>query len=243
MHLLIKNSYCMKQIKKALKPLCTLFFFLLCSPLFAVETGVAQEPSSSPTLNEMKSLLDKQIAEWNEMKPALKRLIKAEQDIALIVATLDKISPLSAKPNEQQLLESKPLTLPNKKLPPKRVQKHKKDSTITPTLEVVEALSPSERKQATNLNQKQSIRLGIHLASYKNPSSVMQGWKIIKTKFRTTLGHATPFYYQVEVNSTTYTRLVIGPFSSKKETLQICKALKAKSQYCQTINYIAKEKQ
>lgn len=94
------------NIEDALIPFCLLFCFLLCSPLSLAENSHVQplvQEDVELTLEEVKTLLDKQVAEWNEMKPALKRLIKSEQDLALRVSSLEQKSTPASAPGIQPL--------------------------------------------------------------------------------------------------------------------------------------------
>lgn len=246
MGLLIKNSEYIKS-RKVLKPICLLCCFLLCSP-FSVAKSKNDSILAPTTLEEVKALLEQQVTEWNEMKPALKRLIKSEKDLALIIAALEKNSPLASQPSEQQLLNE------NTFLPPENEKVIKSStSTVKTAAPIAETLATEipmiETGHALGLKKspvlpttksktvKNVVQIGIHIASYKKTSSVEKGWKLLVKKYSGQLTRKIPFYYQVSVEDVLYTRLVAGSFNSVLSAQQACMEMKSKNQYCQVISY------
>lgn len=203
-------------------------------------------------IKELKVLMKAQMQEWDEMKPALQRLIRSEQDLALIIAALDKATPLSSQPTEKQLLESNILKLPVKQdiKNPHVVAVKKKPATINKvkTTKVEKPASPvkrskpvkdtavvTENKLAMSVNA--ITQIGIHLASYKKTKNVELGWQALQRQFTAQFKGKIPFYYQAEVGGVMYTRLVVGSFKSQTVAKRACFALKNQGQYCQVLNY------
>lgn len=211
---------------QSLRFLC---YLILMLPLLVIASPVEQEESVPFTpehiaMQDMKVLLSDHLKEWNEMKPALKRLIKSEKDITLITATLEKMAPLASQPNEKQLLEPKAFILP---------------STIQPIVAKQKKHPNSNHKNdAVTVQKLQSnVHYGIHLASYKKSKSIEPGWQLLLNALPEQLKDKTPYYYQVVINNNTYTRLLAGPFSSRKVAQQACKLIVDKNKYCQLISY------
>ncbi|PKF61167.1 hypothetical protein CW745_11065 [Psychromonas sp. psych-6C06] len=217
--------------------LCLLFSTFMC---VAADTKASNEAdaiiksdTSATTLDDVKALLDQQIAEWNEMKPALKRLIQSEKDLALIIDALDKTTPVASSPSDQQLLESPSLTLPIASK--KTSDKQEKVATINPITiknKVDIALAADSEKTVTT-----TVQIGVHLASYQEVSNVEPGWKMIKKRYNQWLGDKTPFYYQMNVGQQVFTRLVVGPFNSEEHAKEACQLLQQHQQYCQAVSY------
>jgi len=82
-----------------------------------------------------------------------------------------------------------------------------------------------------------SVKIGIHLASYKETKNIQSGWNILEHDFAEQLKGRVALYYQAKVKDTQYTRLVVGNFNSQSAALQVCKTLESKGQYCQVTNY------
>jgi hypothetical protein len=217
MHLLMKETYYIINMDAPLKALFVVLMLLFFSSFSVAENSIdsisTKIPLSSATLDEVKTQLDKQQAEWNDMKPALKRLIQSEQDLALIIAALEKTSPLASQPSDQQLLDKSTLSLPEKK-------------KIKPSYHV-----------KVNPKPQTIVQIGIHLASYKEINNVEPGWVGLKNKFKKQLKAKTPFYYQIKIEQKIYTRLVVGPFADLSKAREACSVLANHQQYCQEISY------
>jgi len=210
---------------------------ILLSLSFSVFSDTDEVLTASPAdplteLQELKSLLTVQMKEWNEMKPALQRLIQSEKDLALIIGALDASSSLSNHPSSEQLLDPKPLIIPKQDTLKVTSGAPKKENTIK--------IIDHSRVKPTTLNetgQQGGAKIGIHLASYKEINRVERGWKFFKNRFTPLLADKVPLYYQVKVDQQVYTRLVVGPFVDSSAAYEICKELAAQRQYCQVISY------
>jgi len=215
---------------------------ILCSLSFSVfsDTDEVLTDSSTDTLKELqelKSLLTVQMKEWNEMKPALHRLIHSEKDLSLIINALDATSPLASQPKREQLLAPKPLIVPIKPIPKPIAPTLKKELVIKSTTPPVVKTTTLNKTEYQEPSQQGGGTIGIHLASYKNINSVERGWKLLKNRFSPLFIGKVPLYYQVKVNQQVYTRLVVGPFVDSLNARDICKVLAEQQQYCQVISY------
>ncbi|PKG37795.1 hypothetical protein [Psychromonas sp. Urea-02u-13] len=247
MRFLKKNNK--KRQSRSNQYLCFVFCFLcsIPSPTIAKESeATVMSNEAMKEFKDLKTLMTTQIEEWNEMKPALKRLIRSEQDLALIIGALEKSSPLPSQPTEKQLLEPNRLTLPAKqKIKNRQVTEVKRQPAIIKrtTTEKVDKSSPSVKKREPVKENKSpksvnaTTQIGIHLASYKKIKNVEPGWQVLKSQFSGQFRGKIPFYYQTEVGNVLYTRLVVGSFRSTSIAKKVCMALEEQGQYCQVLNY------
>lgn len=231
---------------------------LLCAPLLVsanpveqadlqtadVQAPIAQEQQQSAftpeAMQAMQVRLSEHLDEWNEMKPALKRLIKSEQDLTLIIAALDKMSPLAAQPSEKQLLEKTTLTLPAKteKKKPNVVAKKTEEAKPAPVLKKTEtkvaAINPPKK---TAKKTKSNKRVAIHLASYKKANNAVRGWSVLAHKYSGILKNRKPLSQKVTINNKLYIRLLAGSFESQESAQKACSTLKSQQQYCHIVTY------
>lgn len=211
--------------------------FLLISPLLVSASKLEPKQLTSgletvpDTMQGLKMRLTAHLDEWNAMKPALKRLIKAEQDLTMITATLTQMSALAAQPTEKQLLEpqvfSKPIKTPAL-------------AVNTTPAKVSPQLSNKKRPiKADKIADKavSNARFGIHLASYSKNKYIKRSWNMFQEKFPEQLAGKHPYYYQLMIQNNTYTRLVAGPYNSRKTAQNACKKLKEERNHCQVLNY------
>jgi len=215
---------------------------ILCSLSFSVFSDTDEVLTASPAdtlkeLQELKSLLTVQMKEWNEMKPALQRLIHSEKDLSLIINALDATSPLASQPKREQLLAPKPLIVPISQVPKPIVPTLKKELVIKNTTHPVVKTTTLNKTEYQEPYQQGRRKIGIHLASYTEINSVERGWKLLKNRFTPLLDGKVPLYYQVKVNKQVYTRLVVGPFADSLVARDTCRALAEHQQYCQVISY------
>ena len=82
-----------------------------------------------------------------------------------------------------------------------------------------------------------TVKIGVHLASYKEKGNIQNGWNLLEHNFAGQLKGRVPLYYQAKVKDILYTRLVVGDFDSQSAALQVCKSLESKGQYCHVTNY------
>ena len=246
-----------RRVKKVIFPslrflFCFLFCFLLCTPSFALENSseildkeavMGKQASvieyTTEALQKMQVLLGDHLDEWNEMKPALKRLIKSEQDLTLIIAALDKMSPLAAQPSEKQLLEKTTLTLPQKtekkkaSVVAKKTEKKKPSVVVKKTGAKVAAIKKPKKQQAV----KSDKHFAIHLASYKKAENALRGWSVLEHKYSGILKNKKPLSQKVTINNKLYIRLLAGNFESREAVQQACRTLKNTKQYCHIVTY------
>lgn len=246
MRFLIKNSHYSKNSRGIMQSFALLLCLIVSTGSFASEnvlqtlspeSVLAKQASTveltTQALQKMQVLLADHLQEWEEMKPALKRLIKSEQDLTRLVASLDKMAPTSKTSDEsQQAVETEPEIKNNvKSTVQQKARKPLQKGNVVSSEKQVKA------KKTSQPAPRKTTQTGIHLASYKKIKNVHRGWSILEKRFSNTLKGKPPFYYQAKIRETLYTRLVVGNFSSPKTAREVCKKLKAQGQFCQVINY------
>lgn len=115
------------------------------------------------------------------------------------------------------------------------IQSHNTPSKVSSTIAHTEM--PSVKKLQKKSAVAQKVKIGLHLASYKNTKGIKRGWKVLSQKFTQQLSGKSAFYYQLKVEGSLYTRLVVGTFDSSTSAQNVCKKLQKSGQYCRIIHY------
>jgi len=205
---------------------------------------------------ELTLKLDKHLREWEELRPAIKRLVSDEADLEFLITELSKMSKLKANPTPEQLNNETDIALFSKE-PVKGPYKSSGRSTLPEskpvkpsTIKVVSKNEPTKSiKQyldVTNVKRfseykKTAIEQGelfsIHLASFVRVKNVQLGWLIYQARHSELLKEKLPLTMDIVKNGTQYHRLLVGMFKSKKQAKDICNELKEVKQYCRVVKY------
>lgn len=119
----------------------------------------------------------------------------------------------------------------------------KKDETGKMTVEQEKGMPKPMAKPAVEPEQKpkqmkkpMEVTEGavmLHLASYKQVANLEPSWRRLQNKFRAELEGLGHIGKRVDIpGKGVFTRLLAGPVSDGNKAAQLCRALKAKGQYC-----------
>jgi len=233
------------------------FFMLVCfcSPNCLANDGEPQAVDVK-RFEELTLKLDKHLREWEELRPAIKRLVSDEADLEFLITELSKMSKLKANPTPEQLNNEADIALVNKE-PIKGPYKSSERKAITESKPVkpstIKVASKNEPPKSikqylavTNIKQfseykKTAVEQGelfsIHLASFVRVKNVQLGWLIYQARYSEMLKGKFPLTMDIVKDGTRYHRLLAGMFKSKQQAKDICNALKEVKQYCRVIKY------
>ncbi|MCL1145567.1 SPOR domain-containing protein [Shewanella marinintestina] len=158
--------------------------------------------------------IKQQLADWDKLKPAIERLVHNEEDLALLISELSKISMLQHKP--LKVVTPQEVVLPS------------------PVINKVE--NTANNNKVTEIKNGHNA-YGIHLSSYSNSNNLKAGWVSYKKRFHDLLVDGQPMQVDFVSKGKSFSRLVYGPYSSKKSALSICRLLKVEGQYCAVVEY------
>lgn len=226
-----------------------------CLPNCMADDGVSQLYDSK-RFEELSLKLEKHLREWEELRPAIKRLVSDEADLEFLITELSKMSKLKANPTPEQLNNEHDIALVNKE-PIMGPYKSSERSTLPESKPVkpneIKVLDknepPKNLKQylaVTNVKRfsdykKTAIEQGelfsIHLASFVRAKNVQLGWLIYQARYSELLKEKFPLTMDIVKDGTQYHRLLAGMFKSKQQAKDICNELKEVKQYCRVVKY------
>ncbi|NIA67056.1 hypothetical protein HBA54_00450 [Pelagibius litoralis] len=106
---------------------------------------------------------------------------------------------------------------------------------MKPTLTVAE--KPKATEKDSKAKAAEAKRMVIHLSSLRSERAAKKEWEALKRAFPEQLSEMLPRFTPTEIAERgTFYRILAGPLPSKKAARQVCKALKAKKQYCQVMS-------
>jgi|GEM_PF-4063894 len=227
----------------------------------AMPKDITSQEHESKRFEALSLKLEQHLQEWEELRPAIKRLVSNEADLEFLITELSKMSKLKANPTPEQLNNEHDIVWINKEsikgpykssersaLPEsKPVKPNKNKSNKIKYIEKVEQpnkvnqyLAVTNVKQFSNYKKtavEQGELFAIHLASFVRVKNVQLGWLIYQAKYSALLKGKLPLSMDIVKDGTRYHRLLAGMFKSKKQAKDICDELKEFNQYCRVDKY------
>ena len=225
MHFLInervnKVSLFTKSLRINYRDFCSLIVgsvasFWLCAFTTSSLAAEAKDAESAQLVALTAELLHvkQELATWNKLRPAIERLVENEADLALLISELSSVAEIQQQP--VKFVVSKE-SLTNK----------------------AEDLKVSD--MVTEIKNSPNV-YGVHLSSYSNSNNLKAGWLSYKQKFHGLLVDGQPIKVDFISKGKSLSRLVYGPYQSKKSALSICHLLKVEGQYCAVVEYKGEE--
>jgi len=209
-----------------------------CLPNCMADDGVSQ-PYDSRRFEELSLKLEKHLREWEELRPAIKRLVSDEADLEFLITELSKMSKLKANPAPEPLSNENDMILvkkePNKA--PLRLSGKKSLSKSEPGNNYLGVTNVKGFSVLPMEGLDRAGQFAIHLASFARMKNVQLGWLIYQAKYSGLLKGKLPLSIDIFKDGTRYRRLLAGMFKSKKQAEDICGELKKFSQYCRVVKY------
>ncbi len=219
-------------------PLAALMLVFFCLPNCMADDVVSQ-PYDSKRFEELSLKLEKHLREWEELRPAIKRLVSDETDLEFLITELSKMSKLKANPTPEQLNNEKDIVLVDKESIEAPFKLAEKKSLVES--EQDETYLGVTNVKAFSVLPVESLERGgqfaIHLASFIRVKNVQLGWLIYQAKYSRVLKGKLPLSMDIFKDGTRYHRLLAGMFESKKHAEGICGELKKFNQYCRVVKY------
>jgi cell division protein FtsN len=179
---------------------------------------------------DLKILMDKQqqhdqlLKEWQQLKPALSRLVVIEEELNLMISQLDQFATSSATAHTGPAV-SEPTPSSNATVPAS-------DQLAAPV-----KVEPS----AANDTQHTEKRFALQITSLAEPLRLPVVWEQMKKKHPAELAGLEPNYEKISVSNTDYYRLKIGAYDTKQQAVQGCNKLKALGINCLVTRYVASD--
>lgn len=172
---------------------------------------------------DLRTLMDKQqqhdqlLKEWQQLKPAVSRLVVIEEELNLMISQLEQFAIASANTTATP---SANVTVAN-------------NSAVSPSRVTPQVLSETA--------EKIDKRFALQITSLSDPLRLPIVWEQMKKKHPTELAKLEPNYEKISVNNTDYYRLKVGAYENKQQAVQSCNQLKMLSINCLVTNYIASD--
>ncbi|NOU50750.1 SPOR domain-containing protein [Pseudoalteromonas sp. JBTF-M23] len=174
--------------------------------------------------------------QWQEAKDGVKRLLKIEKDLSVLISQLDGL----VKQQITQQAAQNMYAVSDTKMPDSssKQQSSGKSEVINPATPVVHssaleatAVKTNQRAPA-NLSAKTSaLKYALQLSSVTQKSRLDNLIPDLKAKLPKTLGENLNIE-TAQVNNVTFYRLKAGGYVDKQQALDVCTNLKAKSINC-----------
>ncbi len=177
---------------------------------------------------DLKILMDKQqqhdqlLKEWQQLKPALSRLVVIEEELNLMISQLDQFATSSATANTEPAV-SEPTT----------------NATVAASSQVTAPVKVEP--SVTNNAEHTEKRFALQITSLAEPLRLPVVWEQMKKKHPAELAGLEPNYEKISVSNTDYYRLKIGAYDTKQQAVQGCNKLKALGINCLVTRYVASD--
>ncbi|WP_299804439.1 SPOR domain-containing protein [uncultured Shewanella sp.] len=215
-----------KQTKAAARYCSVLLSFCLFSHLVQAnddQTEYAKE------LQELKL----QLEEWQRLRPAIERLISNEADLEFLILELSKLAEIKENPNKQSFNQYDNASTHDAK---KSYISPPVNKAATQDFNAVVVGSELNSHYSESIKNESNL-YAIHLASFTNKRNIKSSWIQYQNRFPGLLISGIPLTVSLVKNYKEYTRLIYGPYLSKKEAESSCKLIRVSKQYCSVVKY------
>jgi len=192
--------------------------------------------SSSPTVDEhskknmeQKPIYDvnassqqsyeQHLAEWQEMKNSVQRLIVIEAELTELIEYLNNIAK-AAEANKEVVQSENP---------PETIVVASPNTIITPIDKPTNTITSAE---TTN-----SIFYSLQLAAVTKESQIQTSWQALTTKHPNELKNLVRTYEESVIKGVTYYRIKAGKFTIKSDAEELCNQLSALNSPCIVKNH------
>ncbi|ABV85937.1 Sporulation domain protein [Shewanella pealeana ATCC 700345] len=221
--------WCAPRLKRD-RPLSLSLLWGICFCLFS--NIVLAESGPAKYAKELQQL-KQQLEEWERLKPAIERLISNEEDLEFLILELSKQAEIKESPKKESFNQHEQLV--SKKTEQRFVEY---PNVTKPTLSLNNMVTGFDSNNKAIESTKGIPNLyGVHLASFSNVRNIKPSWEGYKKRYPNFFSSGKPLVVSFVKNYKEYSRLIYGPYLSKKEALESCKQLKLSRQYCAVVKY------
>lgn len=207
---------------------------------------------TSQSDNSIKNV-EQHLSEWKKMKPSLERLVLIEDELKIIIQEMNRMAVEQKKIIAEQKDKPKPTVLP---------QTVKAESAALPQSAKVESAAlpqPAKIESMTTPNEKSSVeqkaskpvvaankeapsysKYALQIFTVENGFVLKRAWKLWSKKYGDIIGKYKPIYQEVKGGNTTYFRVKIKNFITKKDARETCLRLKKEGGDCFITNNLGK---
>lgn len=167
---------------------------------------------------DLKTIMAKQdqhdqlLKEWQQLKPAISRMLVIEEELNLMINQLDQLSSTSA-------------------VPPPVVAKAE---VVVPTVKPITPPKPVPQQTPVRTGE---ANFALQITSLSDPIRLPVVWQKLKKQHPQLMSELVANYQKISVNNSDYYRLKLGAFASKQQAVSKCAELKAKGINCLVTNY------
>lgn len=203
--------------------------------------------------------IDRRLSELESMKPGLMRLISIEADIKSLITELNTLAdnysgspdgtPATQQSDEDEIEYLSVSDLMGRTAPEGDTPETK--APEAPPVTVVDASPPQEEAQTSQSPPPQTSQqtpprratgtpsdFAVHLTSYNDSRNLVTGWSMQKQRYPALLSTLTPRIEWISTASgESFLRLKAGPFATRAEADQTCRAIRARDAYCAVMAY------
>lgn len=175
-------------------------------------------------LMEKQQQHDQLLKEWQQLKPAVSRLVVVEEELSLLINQLDQFAATSQSANREINQPAANSTVVEK--------------PVTPTIEIQPDVPVA--KVTAPLGQSDK-RFAMQLTSLSDPIRLPVVWAQLEKAHPAVFRGLEPNFEKITVSNADYYRLKVGAFSNKQQAVERCTQVKALGINCLVTNYVASD--
>lgn len=234
-------------MKKILSIASSIYICLIISGCSSTP-GEAEKPTTSETKMESPHSdssiknIEEQLSQWKEMKPSLERLVLIEDELKIIIQEMNRMAVEQKKIIAEQKDKPKPTALP---------QTAKAEPAVVPQTAKVEPMDTPNEKSSTEQKASKPVvtanketpsysKYALQIFTVENGFLLKRAWKLWSKKYGNIIGKYKPIYQEVKDGNTTYFRVKIKNFITKKDARETCLRLKKEGGDCFITNNLGK---
>lgn len=193
---------------------------------------------NSDTKSEAQNELERSLDQYSSLETELQRVLALESDMQMIIAELGKSSNLGAEPlsDNVQVDGLSPISGKRDSMQPKQVSDVDETHLVNGSNENVIQTNPCRGNRAAN-SAHCSQQVGINIAAFRESEHVFPGWQYLKSRLPNKLKNKRPLRSTIYIESQTYYRLLLGPFTSTLQAKKACDRVLEKMKSCSITEY------
>ena len=193
--------------------------FTGCAGLFNYDAGLQDETPSDQATEKTAELTDEELnkynEEWEDIKLKVERLVKIEDDLALIMQEVGKSSDLKNMPPEYG----------------------NKTATDFIEAEYDDAELPVESLNMEPKRQYYAANLGLFLRK----DNAKMGWKMLQHRYPKIFNQLTPLVKEIKRSDQVIYSLIVGPFDDLETSNLVCNIFVQYKYKCEPTEYNGEE--
>jgi len=203
----------MINIIKSTNAIALALILSACSSSPEDVTQITSEANVEKSSQASTGSIEEHMAEWQEIKPSLERLVLIEAELKTLIQEMAKMTAEQKKSIE--------------------AQKEKETLIITPV--------PKPTPIPTPIAESRYSKHALQIFTVDNKELLETSWERWSKKHTTTLDDYAKIYHKAEKNGISYYRIKISNFTSKQEALDTCVKIKKHGDDCFLTNNLGQK--